>query len=118
MSIEEIEKRIIAEAEAEASKIRKEAEAKIEQLKVVHAKQKEEIKAEIMREANRKAEEIKRLYLVPARLKAKKAALEEKQKILGEIYREIQKEKKLSAAEISKIREETEVKAAEILFGE
>ena len=117
MSIQEIENRIIAEAEAEASKIKREAEAKIQQLESVHAQKKEEVKNELMQEAQRKAEEVKKSYLIPARLKARKALLEEKQKILGEIYSEIKKEKKLSAAEISIIREGTEVKAAHILFG-
>ena len=116
MSIQEIERRIIAEAEAEASKIKREAEVKIQQLERGHAQKKEEVKNELMREAQRKAEEVKKSYLIPARLKARKALLEEKQKILGEIYNEIKNEKKLSAAEISRIREETEVKAAHILF--
>ena len=117
MPIQEIENRIIAGAETEASKIKKEAEAKIQQLERMHAQKKEEVKNELMRKAQRKAEEVKKSYLIPARLKARKALLEEKQKILGKIYNEIKKEKKLSAAEISKIREETEVKAAHILFG-
>jgi V/A-type H+-transporting ATPase subunit E len=117
MSIQEIEKRIVQEAEAEAAKIKKEAEEKLRQLEKVHAHKKEEVRARLMREAQHKAEELKKSYLVPARLKARKALLEEKQKILGRIYHEIKREKKLSAAEISKIREESEVKAAHILFG-
>ncbi|KPJ66424.1 hypothetical protein AMJ44_08405 [candidate division WOR-1 bacterium DG_54_3] len=116
MSIQEIEKRIMAEAAAEASKIKKEAETKIQQLERMHAQKKEEVKNALMREAQRKAEEVKKSYLIPARLKARKVLLEEKQRILGAIYNEIKKERKLSAAEISKIREETEVKAAHILF--
>ncbi|MEE8637459.1 MAG: hypothetical protein V3T21_00245 [Candidatus Margulisiibacteriota bacterium] len=117
MSIQEIEKRIIKEAEAEASKIKKDAQEKIQQLEKVHAQKKEEIRAGLTREAQHKAEEVKKSYLVPARLKARKALLEEKQKILGKIYNEIKREKKLSAAEIGKIREESEIKAAHILFG-
>ena len=117
MSIQEIEKSILEEAEAQASKIKHEAEVKTQQLEKVEAQKKEKVKAEMLREAQRKTEEVKRSYLVPARLKAQKKLLEEKQKILGGIYEEIKKEKKLSAAEISKIREETEVKAAHLLFG-
>jgi len=117
MSIQEIEKSILKEAKDEASKIIKEAEISIQQLKKVHEQKKAELKAEIMKEAARKAAEVKRSYLVPARLKAKKGLLEEKQKTLGKIYSEIKKEKKLSTAEANKIREETEVKAANILFG-
>lgn len=117
MSIQEIEKSIIEEAKDEASKIEKEAERSIQQLEKVHEQKKTELKAAILKEAMRKATEVKRSYLVPARLKAKKALLEEKQKILGKIYHEIKKNKKLSAAEISKLREETEVKAGSVLFG-
>ncbi len=117
MPIQEIEKRILEEAEAEASKIKKEAEEDVQRLERFHAQKKEEVKTEILQNAQKKAEEIRRSCLVPARLKAKKALLEEKQKIIGQIYKEVQKEKKLSAAEISRIREGTEVKAAAILFG-
>ena len=117
MSIQEIEKRIIKEAEAEASKIKKEAEEKIRQLEKVHAQKKEEVRTRLMREAQRKAEEVKKSYLVPARLKARKNLLEEKQRILSNIYNEIKREKRLSAAEIGKVREESEIKAAHVLFG-
>jgi V/A-type H+-transporting ATPase subunit E len=118
MSIQEIEKRITEDAQAEASKILKEAEADLRQFEKAHSQKKEEVRAEILRESRSKAEDAKRAHLVPARLKARKAVLEEKQKILKEIYAEIQKEKNLSAAEIAKVREETEVAAANILFGD
>ncbi len=118
MSIQEIEKSIIEEAKDEAFKIEKEAEKSIQQLEKVHQQKKAELEAEISKETMRKAAEVKRSYLVPARLKAKKALLEEKQKIIGKIYHEIKRNKKLSAAEISKIREETEVKAGSVLFGQ
>jgi vacuolar-type H+-ATPase subunit E/Vma4 len=117
MTIQEIEKRITEDAEAEASKTRKEAEANLQHFEKAHVQKKEEVRLEIMREAQHKAEDAKRSHLVPARLKARKAILEEKQKILIGIYTEIQKEKNLSAAEIAKVREETEVAAANILFG-
>lgn len=117
MSIQEIEKRITEDAEAESSKIIIEAEANLRQLEKIHAQKKEEVRTEIMREARRMAEEAERSLLVPARLKARKAVLEEKQNILRGIYEEIQKEKDLSAAETAKIREESEIPAAKILFG-
>lgn len=118
MSIQEIEKRILQEAEAEAAKVRKEGKAEIQKLAKFHTEKAQEVKAGLAEEARLKAEEIKRSYLVPARLKARKSVLEEKQKILKGIYDDIQKEKKLSVAELAKLREDSEVKAAQILFGE
>jgi vacuolar-type H+-ATPase subunit E/Vma4 len=117
MSILEIEKRIIEEAEAEASRIKAEAEARIREHNQLHARKLEEVRSEITREAERRAEEARRSHLVPARLKARRDVLEEKQTILSKIYAEIKKAKKLSPAEAKKLREETEVKAANILFG-
>ena len=81
MSIKEIEKRIIKDVEAEAVKIKDEAKSSVQQLEKIHLRKSEEIRAELSAGAKRKAEEVKRSYLVPARLKAKKSLLEEKQKI-------------------------------------
>ncbi len=117
MSITEIEKSILEEARAEASRIKLEAGNDVRQLEKFHAEKKKEVKSTILKEAQRRAEEVKRSYIVPARLKAKKAVLEEKQRILGQVYEEIRKSRKLSEAEIVKLREETEVKAAAVLFG-
>jgi V/A-type H+-transporting ATPase subunit E len=117
MAIAEIEKSITQEARTEASRIKLEAENSIRQLEKFHAEKKEEVKSAVLKEARRRAEEVKRSHIVPARLKAKKALLEEKQRILGKIYTEVKKSKKLSDAGISKLREETEVKAAAKLFG-
>ena len=116
MSIQEIEKRIIEEAESQALKIKRECEKKIQELEEINQRETEETKAKILEESLQKAQDVKRAHLVPARLKARKAVLEEKQRFLSDIYNEIQREKKLSAAEIKKIREETEVNASQILF--
>jgi vacuolar-type H+-ATPase subunit E/Vma4 len=118
MSIWEIEKRIMEKAAAEAENMKAECEHSVEQLEKVHAEKKEEVKSEILEGAKRKAEVAERSHLVPARLAARKALLEEKQKVLSGIYKEIKKGKKLSPAEMGRIREQTEVKAAGILFGE
>ena len=117
MSILEIEKRIIEDAEAEASRIKSEAEQSARQLEKVHAQKKDVLRRELMEDAQRRAEELKRSYLVPAKLNSRKAVLEEKQKILEKIYSEIKRAKKFSDAEIKKLREESEIKAANILFG-
>ncbi|MDD5383158.1 MAG: hypothetical protein PHH60_05850 [Candidatus Margulisbacteria bacterium] len=118
MSLLEIEKKIIAEAEAEAAKVKQEAAERIKHLEITHNQKKEALKTEIEKEILLRTEEVKRSYLVPARLKAKKALLEAKQSILSALYSEIQKERKLSTAEINRLREETEVKVAGLLFGE
>ena len=118
MSIREIEKRIIEEANAEASSIDEEAQRSRRQLEKVNEQKQKELRQAILEEGQRKADEIKRSHLVPARLKARKAVLEEKQKLLAMIYDEVKKQRKLSGAEIKKVREETEVKAAGLLFGE
>jgi len=116
VSIQEIEKRISQEAETQAAQISKDTTEQIKQLDQVNARKKQDVKAHIRQEAEQKAEEATKAIVVPARLKAKKAILEEKQKVFSSIYQEVQKEKKLSAAEIDKVREDTEVKAAKILF--
>lgn len=118
MSIVEIEQRINEQAAAEAGKIKAESERVITELVKMHNLKKEEDRIELLEEARRRAEEVKRSHLVPARLKAKKGLLEEKQKIISGIYREIKKEKKLSESEVARLRDETEVKAAAILFEE
>jgi len=118
MSIAEIEKSILEEARAEASRIKLEAKNDVRQLEKFHAEKKEEVKGAILKEAQRRAEEVARSHIVPARLKAKRALLEEKQRILEKIYQEIKKSKKLTDAEIGKLREETEVQTAAKLFGE
>jgi len=118
MSIEEIDKKITADAEAEASKIGQEGQSKISQLEKVNAQTIEAIKSQIKKEAEQESEEIRRSYLVPARLSAKKSILEEKQKILSGVYEDIQKEINLSKADLAALREKSEVSAAKILFGQ
>ncbi|MBU0672685.1 MAG: conserved oligomeric Golgi complex subunit 6, partial [Candidatus Margulisbacteria bacterium] len=114
---QEIEKKILQDAGAEANKIKQESEQMIRKLNQSQEQKMTELRAAGERETALRVEEAKRAILVPARLNTRKALLEEKQKILGSIYNEIQKEKKLSPAEIARIREETEVEAAQVLFG-
>lgn len=118
MPIQEIEARILREAEAEAARLKKENEHALRGLDEAHARKKRAVREEILRQGKLKAEEVKRSHLIPARLLAKRRLLEEKQTILHELYREIGRQKKMSAAEISSVREKSEVKAAKILFGE
>ncbi|MFH1826100.1 MAG: hypothetical protein ABH823_02260 [bacterium] len=117
MTIQDIEKKIISSAEAEAEKIKAEAQAQVQDLEKIHQATTAELKAERLAAARQKAEGVKRAILVPARLAAKKALLEEKQQIMKTLYAEIKKDKKLSNAELIKLREDSEVKVANILYG-
>lgn len=117
MSIAEIEKNILEEAQAEAAKIKAETDEHLQQLESIYLQKKEAVRKTISTSAQRKAEEIKRSYLIPARLEDKRLRLETKQTILLQLYAEIGKENNLSPLELSQLREATEVSAAQILFG-
>jgi len=117
MGIKEIENKLAEEALAKASEIEQESQAELAKLKKFHEEQKQALKAQILNLAQAQAESISRSILVPARIKAKKALLETKQNIISSIYAEIQKEKKLSPADLENLRERTEIKAAQILYG-
>ena len=117
MSIAEIEKSILEEAQAGAAKIKVETDEHLAQLEIFYLQKKETLRKAILTSAQRNAEEIKRSYLIPARLEDKRLRLETKQTILQQLYAEIGKEKNLSSLELSRLREETEIKAAQILFG-
>lgn len=117
MSIKEIEKKIIGQAETEAAKIKQQVEAEIKQLESVLEQEVAKIKSTSLRLAQQKAESLKLSIIVPARLQAKKDLLVEKQRIITDIYSEVQTEKKLSTAELEQIREKTEVKVGQVLFG-
>jgi V/A-type H+/Na+-transporting ATPase subunit E len=117
MSIQDIEKKIVEEAEAEAAGIKKERDQRIEMLDNVHSGDKKELVKKLLGKAKQKAEDKKRSILVPARLTAKKELLKAKQEIIASLYQEVKKEKKLSDIDLSKLREESEIKVAEILYG-
>lgn len=116
MSIQDIAKKILEQAQAEADKITKDSQASLAQLNKVQDQEVAEVKAQAKQATEQKVAEARRAILVPARLAAKKAILEAKQKILGSLYKEIKKEKKLSLADLDKLREQSEVKAAAVLF--
>ncbi|OGC05195.1 hypothetical protein A2276_04570 [candidate division WOR-1 bacterium RIFOXYA12_FULL_43_27] len=116
MGIGEIEKKILEQAGKEAAKIEAEAGEALARLNEAHRKKLEEMKADAAKENRVKIKALAHSVLVPARLSAKRALLEEKQKIMGAIYLEIGEEKKIGRAELNLIREKSEIKAAEILF--
>ncbi len=116
MSIQDIAKKILEQAQAEADKITKDSQASLAQLNKIQDQKVAELTAKTKRETEQKVAEARRAIMVPARLSAKKAVLEAKQKILGSLYKEIKKDKKLSQADLDKLREQSEVKAAAVLF--
>lgn len=107
MGLAEIEKKILKEAEAEAEKISQ--SAREEALRVENeARQRAEVlRQQIIAEAKIKAEELKKEILVPARLAAKSRLLEEKQKMLEEVFSGLS----------SEIREKKEIEVAKLLYG-
>ena len=117
MALQDIEQRIIKEAEAEAAKVRQEAGAKQDLEQADFERKAAALRAAKERETRLAVEAAERGQLVPARLEAKKALLEKKQKIISNLYKEVAKSKKLSLPEVSKVREASEVKVAQILYG-
>jgi len=107
MSFAEIEKRIINEAEAEAEKIRKTAEEEAAEIETKGKEKAEKLRRQILAEAQKKAEEEEKAILVPARLAARKRLLEEKHKILNEVFSRLSPE----------VREKKEIEVAGFLYG-
>ena len=117
MSIVEIENKIIEEAQAQAQKIKADCDQQIAQLENEHAQKKAKLKTKLLEKTKRLEEDAIRAQLVPARLKARREKLLEKQKFLTGIYNQIKQKENLSEAETTRLRESTEVAAAQVLFG-
>jgi len=107
MGFAEIEKKILDSARAEAQKILKEAQVKASKIKAEGKLTAQNSYDELIRAAHKKADDIKRSLLTPARLVAKKDLLSVKQEIMDEVFKGIPQ----------KIREEKEIEVAEILYG-
>lgn len=107
MGIAEIQKQILEEAGAEAEKIRQKTEAEVKIIEEQGRQAAKGKKAEILAQARRLAEEKTRSILTPARLQAKKMVLEEKHRLLDEVF-------KGAGAEV---KEANLIKAAEFLYG-
>ncbi|OGC25024.1 hypothetical protein A2291_01755 [candidate division WOR-1 bacterium RIFOXYB2_FULL_42_35] len=117
MSINEIEQKILEQAKAEAKKIEQENSAAIKVLEAAQTQKTAVLKQQAKLAAEQKIAAVKMAVLVPARLKAKKNILEEKQAIITRIYAEMGTEKNLTKPEINRLREETEIAVAQVLFG-
>lgn len=106
MGINEIEKKILEEAEQEAFNIKKEAKAKALQIAKEFKSKAEAQYKDIVNNAKIKAEGLKKSILVPARLEARKNILKAKHELLDQVFHGIS----------SKKREENLEKTANFLF--
>lgn len=107
MGLADIEKRIIEEAEAEARKIKSRSAEETSRLEAEAKKTAEAQRRQILAEAGQKAEEEKKAILVPVRLAAKARLLEEKHRILEEVFAGVPPEG----------REKKEIQVAKLLYG-
>ncbi len=107
MGLADIEKRIIEEAEAEARKIKNRAAEELSRIEAEAEKTAEEGRGQILAEARQKAEEEKKAILVPVRLAAKARLLEEKHRILEEVF----------TGTAPEVREKKEIEVAKLLYG-
>jgi len=92
MPINDIEKRIITEAEAEAEKIKEEASDKASIILSDAEEEASKLREEILEQAKNKAEEEKRKIISPSRIKAKNDLLEKKQELIKQVFDEALKE--------------------------
>ena len=105
MGLAEIEKRILEEAESAAEKIRQLAAEEADKLEAAAKVQAQTVRDKILQQAGQKAAEERTAILVPARLLAKRKILEEKHRILDEVF----------AGLAPEIREQKEVEVAQWL---
>lgn len=107
MGLADIEKKIIEEAEAEARKVKDRTAEEAARIEAAAKKAAEAERRQIMDEARQKAEEEKKTILVPVRLAAKARLLQEKHRILEEVFAGIPPE----------VREKKEIEVAKSLYG-
>jgi len=107
MGIAEIKNRILSEAEVKAKKRRQETEKEIKKLLAEAQLKAADLRGKILAEGEKRAEEEKRAILTPVRLQAKKMLLEEKHRLLNEVF----------AGSSPEIREKKEIKVAKFLYG-
>lgn len=89
MGIQDIEKRILDEAQGKAKKIKDEGEAGVASILREGKLHSQELQVELLNQAKAKAEERRRSILVPARLEIKRAILTKKQEKIQAIYNEV-----------------------------
>jgi vacuolar-type H+-ATPase subunit E/Vma4 len=107
MGVAEIKNRILSEAEEKAKKRRQETEKEIKKLETEAQLKAADLRGKIRLEGEKRAEEEKRAILTPVRLQAKKILLEEKHRLMAEVF----------AGFPPEVREKKEIEVAKFLYG-
>ena len=107
MGIDEIKKKILEEAQGRAAGLRAEVDKEIAARQAEAERQAEELRRKIVTEGARRAEEEKRTLLTPVRLLAKQRLLEEKHRLLDQVF----------AGCSPEVREKKEIEVARYLYG-
>lgn len=107
MGLPEIEAKIREEASLEAGSIIEKAKREAQSLIKEAAEKAFSLKKELLEKGKKEAEKLKRALLTPEKLESRKKILEEKQRILDEVFKGLP----------LKIREEKEVEIAKFLYG-
>ena len=106
MGIQDIENKILEDAQAEALKIKKSAEEQASLISQEFVNKAEEEYQNILKKAKLKAGALQKSIIVPARLEAKNSILAEKHKLVDEVFK----------GKNPKKREESLEKVANCLF--
>lgn len=117
MTLQDLEKTLLDQAQKQADHILAQAKAEKEKHVLFNQEQRQELAQKMLHAAQEEAQKQAQNILVPARLQAKKIILEKKQELLNSLYSEIQNEHKLEGADLEHLREKSEIKAAQILYG-
>jgi vacuolar-type H+-ATPase subunit E/Vma4 len=107
MGLAEIEEKILAEAEEAAARIIAQAETEAKHLAGAANVRAEADRENILAQAHRDAEAARQAILVPARLAAKRKLLEEKHRLLDQVF----------AGVAPAVREEKELEVAKFIYG-
>ena len=91
MSLEKILEKIIQDSEEEIRKILDEAKSRASQIIEEGKREAEKVTRELTREGEENARKVKEIIVTLASLESRKRILGEKQKILGELYLEVEK---------------------------
>jgi vacuolar-type H+-ATPase subunit E/Vma4 len=107
MGLAEIEAKILEEAALEVRKIKRTAAEEVARIRAEAEKEAAKIRSEILQETLKLAEEEKLSRLVPTRLAARRALLEEKHRILNEVFFNCS----------TSVKEEREIEVGKLLYG-
>jgi len=114
MSAEKITAKILADAQAEAQKIREEAQKRAKEIISRAKKEVGQIREEAQKEAQAQTVEEKKRVLSRAEMEVKRSALKEKQVLIGKVFElALQRVEGMKGGEYSKLMEDLLLKAVE-----